>query len=500
VTFLDFVRLTRANLLVILAAITVGVVLMFGWTLRQPVVYSATTTGFIEVGDADTAAELVQNMNIQTELAANYAGLISDRRVGERVVEGLELETSPEALAGQLTAVQEGESNRIAVTASSGSPAEARDLANAGIEALGEVISEVANSGNGEGTADSNLVRLESSDQALLPSTPTSPDYQRNLLMGAAGGLVLGYGLALMRRTIDRKIRNVAQVEEAGVGSVVGIIPAASPLSKSSRGISENLGVASEAFRVLRTNLRFVDVDRPPRSIVVTSANPNEGKSTVSSNLARMTAAAGQPTVLIDADLRKPSIASTFGLDPSVGLTQVLAGDVLIGDVLQVTDTPDLHVVTAGRIPPNPSELLGSQRMHSLIEQLTEEFLVIIDAPPLLPVTDAGLLAATTDGALLVVAVGKTRVEQVELSAKIFSQVGGRLYGAVLNMAPSRGLGAVVYGYGNASYETGYGGEDDSKSDRRGSRRSDRDPVEAEVEAARETPSTKSTRVSKAAK
>ena len=315
-------------------------------------------------------------------------------------------------------------------------------------------------------------------------------------------GLLVGYGLALMRRTVDRKVRTVANVEEAGVGAVIGIIPAAGVLSKSSRGVSEDLGVAAEAFRHLRTNLRFVDVDKPPRSIVVTSANPNEGKSTVSANLARMTAAAGQPTVLIDADLRKPSIASTFDLDPTVGLTQVLAGDVSLGDVLQDTRTPNLQVITAGRIPPNPSELLGSQRMHSLIEQLTQEFLVIVDAPPLLPVTDAGLLAATSDGALLVVAVGRTRVEQVELSTKIFKQVGGRLYGAVLNMAPSRGLGAVVYGYGNASFETGYGEvlpETEDTGERRHSRRSDEDPVEPGPAPELAPTSSKRSRASKAA-
>jgi capsular exopolysaccharide synthesis family protein len=267
--------------------------------------------------------------------------------------------------------------------------------------------------------------------------------------------------------------------------------------------VSEDLGDAAEAFRHLRTNLRFVDVDKPPRSIVVTSANPNEGKSTVSANLARMTAAAGQPTVLIDADLRKPSIASTFDLDPTVGLTQVLAGDVALGDVLQDTRTPNLQIITAGRLPPTPSELLGSQRMHSLLEQLTEEVLVIVDAPPLLPVTDAGLLAATSDGALLVVAVGRTRVEQVELSIKIFNQVGGRLYGAVLNMAPSRGLGAVVYGYGNGSFETGYGeapAEPETSAERRHSRRSDQDPVVPDAASEPAPTSSKRARPSKAAR
>ena len=260
-------------------------------------------------------------------------------------------------------------------------------------------------------------------------------------------------------------------------------MPVADPLSRRSRGVREDLGVVAEAFRQLRTNLRFVDVDHPPRSIVVTSANPHEGKSTVSSNLARMMAAAGQPTLLIDADLRRPSLASTFDLDPAVGLTQVLVGDLTVADVLQETRTPNLQVITAGRIPPNPSELLGSQRMHALVDELSQEFMVILDAPPLLPVTDAGLLTVTSDGALLVIAVGKTAVEEVVLCRKVLDQVGGRLLGAVLNMAPSRGLGAVVYGYGGGSFTQGYGEPAPRQRGRRGAKahRDKNDEVSEEV-------------------
>ncbi|MEO5852545.1 MAG: polysaccharide biosynthesis tyrosine autokinase [Nocardioides sp.] len=456
-TFLDFLRLTRVNFLVILAAVTVGVLAMFLYTLRQPVVYTATSQGYVVVGTAATAGELITTMDLQQQKAESYVTLISDRRVADLVAQSLNQDGAPEAIAGSLSASVAPNSGLLAVSATAGSPEAARDLANAAVVALGEVAHDVENAGLAEGQQEVDLVSIVPGEEALLPGAPSSPDYQRNLLAGAAGGLLLGYAIALLRRSVDRKVRNVGNVEEAGVGSVVGIIPVADPLSKSNRGVSEDLGVVAEAFRQLRTNLRFVDVDHPPRSIVVTSANAGEGKSTVSANLARMMAAAGQPTLLIDADLRRPSLASTFDLDPVVGLTQVLVGDLAVADVLQETRTPNLQVVTAGRIPPNPSELLGSQRMHSLVEELTKEFIVILDAPPLLPVTDAGLLTATCDGALLVVAVGKTHVEQVELCGKVLGRVGGRLLGCVLNLAPRRGLGAVVYGYGGGKIEQGYG-------------------------------------------
>jgi polysaccharide biosynthesis transport protein len=198
-------------------------------------------------------------------------------------------------------------------------------------------------------------------------------------------------------------------------------------------------------------------VDNPPNSIVITSANAGEGKTVVSSNLARVLAAAGQKTMLIDGDLRRPMVATIFDLDPVVGLTQVLAGDLPLESTIQDPGLPNLRVITAGRIPPNPSELLGSQRMQRMIEELVAEgYLVLIDAPPLLPVTDAGLLSGIVDGAILVLAVGKTYKEQAKLAAKVLNQVGGHVLGSVLNRAPMGNIGGVVYGYGYATHSQDY--------------------------------------------
>ena len=224
----------------------------------------------------------------------------------------------------------------------------------------------------------------------------------------------------------------------------------------SGRGRLDQLGAASEAFRQLRTNLRFVGVDDPPRSIVVTSANAHEGKSTVSATLARVLADAGEQVVLIDADLRRPSLARVFDHDGGLGLSQLLAGQVGLRDILHGTDQVNLSLITAGRTPPNPSELLGSVRMKQLVDHLARDHVVILDAPPLLPVTDAGVLAAQCDGALFVFAVGRTHKDQARLAARMMGRVGGRVLGVVLNLAPRRGLGAVHYGYGHGDYASDY--------------------------------------------
>lgn len=194
-----------------------------------------------------------------------------------------------------------------------------------------------------------------------------------------------------------------------------------------------------------------MSVDDPVKSIVVTSSLPGEGKSTVTAHLASMLADSGETTVLIDADLRRPTQATRFGVEQQVGLTQLLAGSVKINDALVKTGQPKLFLLPAGRIPPNPSELVGSRRMQQLISTLSQTMKVVIDAPPLLPVSDAGLLTTAADGALVVVQAGKTRTEQLGHAAKKLEQVNGKLLGVVLNMVKRKDLGSTIYGYGYSS-------------------------------------------------
>lgn len=181
----------------------------------------------------------------------------------------------------------------------------------------------------------------------------------------------------------------------------------------------------------------------------------------MSANLARVLAESGEKVVLIDADLRRPMIATQFGIDSKIGLTQVLAGRVALEDALQPTDTKRLKVLPAGRIPPNPSELVGSRQMADLIAKLEKDHMVIIDAPPILPVIDAGILTRQADGAILVVRVGKTSKDEVKLSAKRLQQVNGKLLGSVINMASAKNMGEVVYGYASKSYESHYSSQGD---------------------------------------
>jgi capsular exopolysaccharide synthesis family protein len=210
-----------------------------------------------------------------------------------------------------------------------------------------------------------------------------------------------------------------------------------------------------------------MDVDNPPRAIVVTSPKQGDGKSTVAVNLAAAIAASGQPVTVVDADLRRPNIAPVLDVDDTVGLTDVLTGRLELADAVQAHPTIDgLTVLTSGTRPPNPSEILGSQAMRSVIKELSADGMVIIDAPPLLPVTDAAVVAQAADGALVVVSAGRTLDTELANALGHLRTVNARPLGIILNRVSKKTVGAGNYGH------YGYG-TDDYVENTRGRRKAD---------------------------
>lgn len=456
-TIVDFVRLTRANLWRIILAVLAGAALAYGYAMTLPKLYTADASGYVvTAANAQTTGDVFAGSALAGSKADSYLPLVGSRAVAAKVVEKLQLQAQPAEIAGRVSA--DVTSNILRVSAVGPTPEQARDVADATIQATAEEANRLEFGGEVK-EGQRALVRILPVENALLPGAPSAPNMQKYAIAGAMAGLGLAYLLIFGRRLLDTRLRSVKDVETLASTTSLGIIPQTPELrAKEGRGRIGRLGVAAEGFRQLRTNLRFVSVDNPPRSIVITSANPSEGKSTVSATLARVLGEAGQKTIIIDADLRRPTLSTVFERDGSVGLSQILSGQVSVEDAIQDTDQVNVQLISAGRIPPNPSELLGSQRMRALIEELAQDHLVLMDAPPLLPVTDAGLLSGISDGTILVFAIGKTHKEQVAFCAKILEQVGGNLLGAVLNLAPKRGIGSVAYGNGYSGYGYGYGG------------------------------------------
>lgn len=201
---------------------------------------------------------------------------------------------------------------------------------------------------------------------------------------------------------------------------------------------------------MLRTNLQFLDLGNQPKSFVITSAVPGEGKTSTATNLAIALAQAGKRVLLVDGDLRRPRVAKLLGLESAVGLTTVLVGRSDLADSIQVHQESGVHFLSSGPVPPNPTEILQARATHELFDALRGMYdHVVVDAPPLLPVADAAIMATDVDGAIIVVRHGKTTREQLGQAIARIDQVGGRTFGVVVNMTPRRGKG-YGYGYGYA--------------------------------------------------
>lgn len=272
------------------------------------------------------------------------------------------------------------------------------------------------------------------------PSVPISPDPPRNYVLGLVLGLVLGVAAALLSEVLDRSVRSVEDVER-----ITGL-PSLASIPVEYKGATAIAALAprsrrAEAVRQLRTNVQFAGVDKPLRSLLVTSALPGEGKTTTAINLAITSALAGQTVALVDADLRRPAIGSELGLESAVGLTSLVIGEVTPDDAIQTWgDNGELAVLTSGPLPANPSELLGSQRMLDVIKDLEERFeLVIFDSSPVLPVTDATVLGQMLDGVILVTKVGATQRDRLQRAAATLRKLDVRLLGVVSNWTETAG-------------------------------------------------------------
>lgn len=295
--------------------------------------------------------------------------------------------------------------------------------------------------------ADTPSVKVEVVAGPLLNPSPVTPNPTRNAAVGLILGLLIGLAAAALRELLDLTIKSAETLEEVVGAPVLAVVPF-DPAAKQAPLVmdSDTLSARAESVRHLRTNLQFVDVDHPVKVIVVVSSVPNEGKSTTAVNLSIAFAEAGRKVMLIEADMRRPRVADYLGLEGAVGLSDVLAGQVAIDDVLQKWGRQDMWVLSSGSIPPNPSELLGSRNMAALLERQRALFdLIIIDTPPLLPVTDAAVVAAYADGAVLVARAGKTPQQRVRMAAASLRAVDARLLGCVLNMQRSKGATEYYY-------------------------------------------------------
>jgi non-specific protein-tyrosine kinase len=309
---------------------------------------------------------------------------------------------------------------------------------------------------------------LQVVEPASLPVVPIGPNKSLTILLAAAIGLLLATGAAFLLDYLDDTLKSPDDIKDVTDWSTLGAITRIEGDQPGEKLIAalQPKSPTAEAYRILRTNIQFSALDNPPRTLLVTSSNPTEGKSTTLANLAVVMAQQGQSVVVVDTDLRRPTQHRIFQVPNNTGLTNALLHeDPTAAGFLQPTKVETLEVLTTGPLPPNPAELLGSSRFAKLIENLTQHAdVVLLDSPPALAVTDAAILARQVDGVVMVIEAGRTRRQMAASAKDTLDKVGAKVLGVALNRLKPQ-AGGYYYYYYNRYYS--YGDDDAQKGSRR---------------------------------
>jgi capsular exopolysaccharide synthesis family protein len=490
----DYLRVIRARKWVIIQAVVIVTVAALVTSLLLPKTYQGEAR--VLISERDTGAALLgtvlPDLSSQPERALQtQVQLVELRSLAARTIRQLNLQESPDTLLNGVAVTAVGQTNIISIKATDRSPEHAAEIANSlaqayvewskeskrasikaaadevqqrldqsktEILALGRKISDQGKSdelsaelqmATGAYTAlASKLEELRVNEQletgsgavvdpAVVPTVAASPKPVRNSGLGLGVGLVFGVGMAFLYEYLDNTIKSDDEAERLYGVPVLGHIP----FVKLEKGVEQHLAIvekpgspAAESFRVLRNSLDFINFEHNMKTLMVTSAAPGEGKSTVAANLAASLAQAGAKVAMVSCDFRRPTTEGFFSVPNVLGLSDVLLGRNSMKAALQRPGDEQLLVLTSGKMPPNPSELLGSAKMQELIESLEEwADWVIIDTPPLLAVSDGAAVARWADGVLLVSRGGVSTRESAQKGVEMLANVGANVIGVVIS-------------------------------------------------------------------
>lgn len=438
----SWTRAIRKSWWIVLVASLIGLIAGVGVILASPNQYASGVTFFVRTPTEQVGGGY-QGDQFAQKRVNSYVQLAESKRLAELVLNETQLSFTPGQLISRISAKGDLNTVLLTITVTDTDAQRSLDIAGSVSRQFVNLVAELETPPGGSVPS----ISLDVVSSPTLDPTPVAPRKLQILVIATLLGLLVGIVVAIGREVLNTTIRSVQMLKTEGL-SVLAVIPfdgtaKTHPLISDSHSTTPR----AEAFRQLRTNLDFADVDNPVRSVVVTSSVPDEGKSTTATNIALAFAEAGKRVLLIEADMRRPRVAEYLGLDGTLGLTNVLAGQATVDDVLQPWGRGGLSVLPCGPQPPNPSELLSSQNMKALLAELRSTFdLVVIDTPPLLPVTDAAIAAAISDGAILIVRHGRATRQQLGQCRDALAAVDARLLGAVLSMSPMKGPDAYEYG------------------------------------------------------
>lgn len=441
----EYLLILRKYWVLIVVATVVGLAAGLGLSFIMTPEYQSKTQLYVSVrSDGGSTGDLAQGANFSRQIVNSYVTVVNSNAVLDPVTDELRLDMTGAELGNRITASSPSDSALINITATSSSPEEAAIIA----EQVGESFKNVVQTQLEPETNGASPISLTTTQSAMVPESPVSPKIMINAVLGLLVGLAIGFGVAIARTVLDRRMHTTDDIAQVTDRPLLGEIIDDPDADKNRIIVSTNpRSPRAESFRALRTNLQFLNVGAKKRVFVVSSSRPSEGKSTTSLNLAATLAQTGASVIVVEGDLRMPTFAKYLDIEGGAGLTDVLIGRAELVDVIQRWGRDPYYVLPAGRIPPNPSELLGTTEMEEVLETLRDQFdYVIIDAPPVLAVTDAVVLEKLATGLLMVVATGFTTKQELEDSMQILDTAGTNVLGVVATMVAAKKPGGYSYG------------------------------------------------------
>lgn len=427
----DYIATLRKQWIVIVVLALVGATGAYVFAQTMAPQYRSTTSVFVTTEAGNSTTELVQGSTYVQNLVQSYAVLASSPIVLEPVINELGLDMSVQDLAESVSADAPLNTVIVEISAVSTSAEQAQSIAAAVANSLSSAVDGISPRDD----QDRPAVQLTIIAPAKLPIFAFAPNTKLLVAGGGLGGLLIGVLYAFGRELLDTRIRSLRELQQVSDTPVLTTVARTRKGELPTQAMMRNPnGMIAEGFRSLATNLSFADVDERITSVIVTSALPGEGKSTVALGLALAMTERAPRVLLIDADLRRPSIAGYTQIEGEVGLTSVLVGDITLEEAVQPWGRGNLDVLASGGVPPNPSQLLASDAMRQLVDRAKESYdFVIIDTAPIIPVTDPLWLTHMTDGAIVVSRYKSTRRQQLHRALETLDGANARTIGLVLN-------------------------------------------------------------------
>lgn len=443
-SLIEYARALRKRWVSIVLLVVLGGIGGFLVAHATPHEYKSTGSVLVTSSYSESTAELSQGSAFVMSSMPSYVVLATSDTVLRHAIDELGISMTPAQLRGDVSAATPLDTSVIQVSGVQGSAAEAHAVTAAVMHGLVTTLSKVSPHGpKGQPSVAASIIQ-----EATLPGGSFLPNTRLSVVLGAMIGLLVAVAYALLRRAIGDPIKGPRDIAEITDAPVLGqVLESRREMALSRLLVHDPLSPEAESVRTLGANLNFLRVDGGLRSVVITSPRPDEGKSTVALGLAVIAAESGKRVLLIDGDLRRPSIARKTQLEAAVGLTDVLLGDVTLEDAIQPWSKGNVTVLVAGSMPPNPSHLISSGAMRELIDRCENEFdLVVIDSGPVLSVSDTLVLSHICGGALLVARRGRTTRRAFAQALIALQNADPKLIGTALTRVPPRG-GARRYHY-----------------------------------------------------